>query len=238
MRQCVRDVFISTTIYLLLLLLLNYKLLQPLSRQQSVWWWKDFGRRKKKKIGQYEVKLQHNLSWKNKRGSQTQVESLTLRKLIIWSFVVNGNCRLRPVHLGWDQVAEVAMTNGLCCSHTHPSQWPTEASLLTERAPIRPEILQRAMKDDYSELCCICSPSFSALWGALGSARKVLPHRFNVLWVPRLHKCFLILAIICFLKVSAPCFLLKHSGFSWRSAVEQQQVHLGGNRFLKCIRTF
>lgn len=141
-----------------------------------------------------------------------------VRNPIIWCFVENGKCSERPVQLGWDQVTEVAVTNGLCSSRTHQSQWPVEAHILTERAPIRPEILHHKMKDDYSVLCCIYSCSYCPLKN-LGPARKIWPHRFNALWILRLHKWFLILAIIYFFKFQSCVFssntLSSEAGQRW-----------------------
>lgn len=120
---------------------------------------------------------------------------------------------VRSVQLGLDQVNEAAMTNGSYSSHAHQSQWPIEAHVLTERAPIRPEILRHRMKDDYSELSCIYPCSFCPQRN-LGSARKILPHRFNALWILLLHKCFLILAIIYFFKFQF-CVLSSDGGQRW-----------------------
>lgn len=101
-----------------------------------------------------------------------------MRNPIIWCFIGNGKCSVRPVQLGLDQVTEAAMTNGSYSSHTHQSQQPIEAHVLTERAPIRPEILCHRMKDDILNYVLFIHAHF-ALRGTSALARKILPHRFN-----------------------------------------------------------
>lgn len=61
--------------------------------------------------------------------------------------------------LGWRQVTETAMANGLC-TPANQSHWPREAHVFTARAPIRLHIVRRRMKDDDSELRRIHSTFF------------------------------------------------------------------------------
>lgn len=140
--------------------------------------------------GQNRINLQHVVE-----NNCTQTESVTVL------------CREKSHHLGWEWKVQAApsaglkpgdwsgVTNSGCSSRSHQSHRPIEAHILTERAPIRPGVLLHRMKDDYSVLCCIYSCSARPPRN-LRPARKIWPHSFNALWILRLHKCFLILAII------------------------------------------
>lgn len=105
-----------------------------------------------------------DMTCQSKKRSFSNGESDSLlpwEKPLIWWCVESGKCSFF-FQLGRDQVTEAAVTNGLCTSQSHQSQWPIEAHNLTERAQIGPGVLRRRMTDDYSVLRWIYSYSFCA----------------------------------------------------------------------------
>lgn len=131
--------------------------------------------------GQNEMNLQHNTSWK-KLYTSGECDLVLSCSEIPSSCVLlkmeNAVCGLFSwVWTRWRMQPWLMVYAVLTLINLSDQLSPA----LTERAPVRPELLHHRMKDDYSELCCIYSWLFCPLRREPCGARKVLPHRFNVL---------------------------------------------------------